>query len=112
MSTPTRLLDLSPSKRALLDLLRRERGLEPDPPSQRRPYFPLSAGQEGLWFLDQLEPLNPWYNITVLVELSGKLRVRAMETSLREVIRRHDVLRTRFTAPDGRPIPDLVAQVE
>ncbi len=66
--------------------------------------LPLSFGQERLWFLDQLEPDSAVYNIPAAVRLSGELNKRALESSFREVVRRHETLRTRFTSIDGRPI--------
>ncbi|MHC5719114.1 MAG: AMP-binding enzyme, partial [Nostoc sp.] len=55
--------------------------------------LPLSFAQQRLWFLDQLEPGNPFYNISRFVRLKGSLNVAALEQSLNEIVRRYEVLR-------------------
>ncbi len=66
--------------------------------------IPLSFAQERLWFLDQLEPGSAVYNVCQAVRVEGALDVTALENTLGEIVRRHEVLRTNFTAVDGRPV--------
>jgi amino acid adenylation domain-containing protein len=66
--------------------------------------LPLSYAQQRLWFLEQLEPGGSTYNVPVGVRLSGQLKVRALEETLSEVVRRHEVLRTRFAEEGGRAV--------
>ncbi len=63
--------------------------------------LPLSLAQERLWFLYQLEPENPAYNILGVVRLEGLLNVKALEKSLQEIVKRHEILRTNFTTSEG-----------
>ena len=65
--------------------------------------MPLSFAQERLWFLDQLTPGNAAYNIPVAFRLRGQLDMAVLETSLREIVRRHESLRTTFTGVDDVP---------
>ncbi|RYZ33185.1 MAG: non-ribosomal peptide synthetase, partial [Myxococcaceae bacterium] len=65
-------------------------------PVPRTGRLPLSFAQQRLFFLDQLEPLNPAYNIPAAVRLEGRLDVEVLERSLDELIRRHESLRTTF----------------
>jgi amino acid adenylation domain-containing protein len=65
--------------------------------------LPVSYAQERLWFLDQLEPGNAFYNIPVAFRCTGHLDVDALERSINEVIRRHESLRTTFYQIDGKP---------
>lgn len=57
---------------------------------------PLSFAQERLWFLAQLEPDKPVYNVRLMTYLHGPLNLKALQLSLREVIQRHEILRTTF----------------
>ena len=66
--------------------------------------LPLSFAQERLWFLEQLEPGNTGYNICRAARLRGALNFKALEASLNEIIRRHEVLRTSFEVNDGQPV--------
>ncbi len=66
--------------------------------------IPLSFAQQRLWFLDQLEPGSSFYHIPAAVRLRGTLDLTALEQSFREVIRRHESLRTRFGVVNGVPV--------
>jgi acyl-CoA synthetase (AMP-forming)/AMP-acid ligase II/NAD(P)-dependent dehydrogenase (short-subunit alcohol dehydrogenase family)/alpha-ketoglutarate-dependent taurine dioxygenase len=65
---------------------------------------PLSFTQLRLWFIDQLEPGNPVYNIPAAARLRGPLDFAALEAGLGEIIRRHEALRTTFRTIAGRPV--------
>jgi amino acid adenylation domain-containing protein/thioester reductase-like protein/non-ribosomal peptide synthase protein (TIGR01720 family) len=64
---------------------------------------PLAYAQEGIWFLDQLDPGSTTYNMTGGVRLSGALDADALEHALGEIFRRHESLRTVVRAIDGNP---------
>jgi amino acid adenylation domain-containing protein len=84
-------------------------GLEA-PPLERRPREgppPLSFAQERLWFLHQLAPADPSYNIPIAVRLAGPLDAPALEAALREVARRHETLRTVFVETDAGPAQSI-----
>jgi amino acid adenylation domain-containing protein len=67
-------------------------------------HSPLSLGQEGLWFLERLEPGTAIYNIPFALDIAGALDAVALKRSINEIVRRHDALRTTFTITDGRPV--------
>src|SRR5205085_4136324 len=73
-------------------------GLQAPPiiPIARDEAPPLSFAQQRLWFLDQLAPDNPFYNIPSVVRLSGPLDLGALRRAFDEVVRRHEALRTTF----------------
>jgi amino acid adenylation domain-containing protein len=64
----------------------------------------LSFAQERLWFIDQLEPGSSLYNVPVQARLEEKPRVDVLRRALVEILRRHEVLRTRYESLAGRPI--------
>src|SRR6185369_116604 len=65
--------------------------------------LPLSFAQQRLWFLDQLEPDNPAYNIPTAMPLTGDVGPDLLGRVLTEVARRHEALRTTFASQAGRP---------
>ncbi len=84
------------------------RGLPAAPPLApvpRTAALPLSFAQERLWFLDRLEPASAAYNMPFAVRLDGPLDAAAFRGALREIVRRHEALRTTFArGEDGRPV--------
>jgi len=77
--------------------------LPPVLPVPRTDEEPLSWPQQRLWFLEQMEPGSPTYNIPSTYRLAGRLDVEALQRSLQEIYRRHEVLRTSFPSREGRP---------
>ena len=71
---------------------------------ERGTEVPLSFAQQRLWFLDQLEPNSPFYNYALAVRLKGALNRTALDQTLTEIVRRHEVLRTSFVSSGGRPV--------
>src|SRR5262245_28696623 len=84
------------SKRALLAEHLRKTAAEPL-------RAPLSFAQERLWFLEQLEPDTPLYNLPTLTRLHGNLDVPALEKAIQSIVKRHESLHTRFVADDDEP---------
>src|SRR6185436_17413674 len=81
-------------------------GLQGPPLSKvsREGELQLSYSQQRLWFLDQLEPGSSAYNMSSGVRLRGRLELEVLEESFREVLRRHESLRTRFGVVNGVPV--------
>jgi amino acid adenylation domain-containing protein/FkbH-like protein len=69
----------------------------------------LSFAQQRLWFLDQLEPNTPLYNVASLARLEGRLNLAALELAFNTIVDRHEALRTRFVCEEGSPRPHLDA---
>jgi amino acid adenylation domain-containing protein len=102
--------ELSAEERELLDQLLSEQGITTDAgeatieplPEGEAP--PLSFAQRRLWFLDRLVPGRPLYNIPAAVRFRGDLDGAVLARCLSEIVRRHEVIRTRFTEVDGQPL--------
>jgi len=98
---------LSVADDALLAYLLEEEGIElyqTIPRRQGSAESPLSFSQQRLWFLSQLEPSSPAYNLPRAFHLRGPLNVRVLEQSLSEIVRRHEVLRTSFETVEGEAV--------
>jgi amino acid adenylation domain-containing protein len=64
---------------------------------------PLSVAQEQLWFLNELAPGHPTYNVGQASRLTGPLDRAALGRALDRVVARHEALRTTFGSADGEP---------
>lgn len=78
------------------------RGIHGDEP------IPLSFAQERLWFLDQLHPGSPSYNISTAIRVRGRFDVDALQRAINEIVRRHEALRTRLPSVEGRPVQEVL----
>ena len=79
-------------------------------PIQRVPregLLPLANAQKRLWFLNQLEPGNPAYNMAMGFRLTGPIDEEALEWSVNQLVLRHETLRTTIGTADGRPFQSI-----
>ncbi|MEC3956839.1 amino acid adenylation domain-containing protein [Nocardia sp. CDC153] len=79
--------------------------LRPRPHTATRP--PLSLAQQRMWFLARLDPRSPAYNIPFALRLSGDLDVTAFGLAVRDLLERHEVLRTVFPESAGHGYQDI-----
>ncbi|MBF6170939.1 non-ribosomal peptide synthetase [Nocardia blacklockiae] len=108
-SIGVRLIFEAPTVEALATLVGRQtgKGARPALTAAARPErIPLSPAQQRLWFLNRFDPHSGAYNIALALRLRGELDVDALSAALRDVIGRHEALRTVF--PDG---PDGPSQM-
>ncbi|MEW5929751.1 MAG: amino acid adenylation domain-containing protein [Gemmatimonadota bacterium] len=74
---------------------------------------PASFAQQRLWFIDQLAPGSPAYNIPAPVRIGGPLDAAVLERALREVVRRQDALRTTLHADEsGTPFQAVAPEAD
>ncbi|HKV09763.1 MAG TPA: amino acid adenylation domain-containing protein [Thermoanaerobaculia bacterium] len=78
--------------------------LAPSPLKGTADRFPCSFSQQRLWFLHQMEPGSPAYNVPSALRLEGLLDLAALGRALTEVVRRHEVLRSTFEEGEEGPV--------
>ncbi|HXQ70311.1 MAG TPA: amino acid adenylation domain-containing protein, partial [Pyrinomonadaceae bacterium] len=90
---------------ALLNLRLSKAGPARHPSAREREAgpLPLSYAQQRLWFIQQLAPDSNAYNIPMAIRVTGRLDLNALNATLTEIVRRHEVLRTTFSFDNGQP---------
>jgi amino acid adenylation domain-containing protein/non-ribosomal peptide synthase protein (TIGR01720 family) len=107
---------LSARRRTLLDAMLHEAGAAVAAPERIEPRgddgpAPLAFAQQRLWFLDQMEPGNPFYNVDATLRLRLRLRVGALEAAINAIVRRHESLRTTFRLRGGEPVQSVAPEL-
>ncbi|NVJ03368.1 AMP-binding protein, partial [Myxococcus sp. AM009] len=72
--------------------------------------LPPSFAQQRLWLLDQMARGSASYNVPAVLRVEGPLRAEVLERSFVELVRRHESLRTTFSARDGKPVQVIAAE--
>jgi len=96
---------------ARVEALRRTGTAPPAPPLVAMPHegaLPLSFAQQRLWFIAQLEPDSPLYNMPGALRAEGPLDGAVLARCLGEIVRRHEALRTVFAVQEGSPVQVIV----
>ncbi|GED99412.1 non-ribosomal peptide synthetase [Gordonia crocea] len=95
----------APTVRELAASAHRPASLEPVSAVVPRPEsVPLSYAQQRMWFINQLEPELPTYNIPIALRMTGAVDVDALRAAVGDVVARHESLRTTFDDRDGRAV--------
>ncbi|NMN98108.1 non-ribosomal peptide synthetase [Antrihabitans stalactiti] len=71
--------------------------------------IPLSAAQQRMWVLNQLDTDSPAYNVAIALRLTGNLDVAALNTAIGDVIGRHESLRTMYPSDALGPVQVILA---
>ncbi|MFN6487001.1 MULTISPECIES: non-ribosomal peptide synthetase [unclassified Nostoc] len=108
-----RLEALAPEKRELvLQKLKKQQQSPLIKPVSREQPLPLSFAQKRLWFIDKLEGENCVYNVPFFWQINGFINLTALEQAIKEVVQRHEVLRTTFSVVDESPIQVIHAHFQ
>jgi len=112
--TPELRAEISQRKAEIISFLKaanRTSSFTPTPivPMGRDGNQPLSFAQQRLWFLDQLVPNNPFYNVPAALRLIGSLNFSALQQTFNEIVRRHEALRTTLAVVSGQPVQRIAA---
>ncbi|HEX8592566.1 MAG TPA: non-ribosomal peptide synthetase [Pseudomonas sp.] len=83
---------------------------QPIKPVDRSKPVPLSYSQQRMWFLWQMEPDSPAYNVGGMARLRGVLDISRFEAALQALIVRHETLRTTFPSVDGVACQQVAAE--
>ncbi|OAB29610.1 hypothetical protein PMSD_21425 [Paenibacillus macquariensis subsp. defensor] len=78
---------------------------------EKRDVYPLSSAQKRMYILQQMQPTSIVYNMPDALLIEGDLDVPRMEQSLRNLIQRHESLRTSFIRVDTQPMQRIEDEV-
>ena len=120
-SIPVRAIFMNPTIAALAEEIERNiqaNAQETDavdrafdiPIISREGELPLSFAQQRLWFLDQLEPDSPFYNIAGAYRIQGELNLAWLQESIDAMVQRHEVLRTGFESVGGKAVLEILPE--
>jgi amino acid adenylation domain-containing protein/non-ribosomal peptide synthase protein (TIGR01720 family) len=102
-----RISKLTPAQREMLAKRLRGEGPKSQPKSVIKPRptldYPITAEQEHLWLLHQVDPNVYYFNHTHAYHLKGDLDIDAVERAINEMVRRHENFRTSLPEIDGKP---------
>lgn len=76
------------------------------------PETALSPAQQRMWLFEKIEGNGTAYNIASVLRARGALDVDALEWSINDIVRRHEILRTRFVEADGQARQEVAADLE
>ncbi|MCP4146716.1 MAG: AMP-binding protein, partial [bacterium] len=82
------------------------------PPVEEKEYYPLSPAQKRLYILQNMEPGNKGYNMSVLFRTEGKLHKQRLEKTFKQLIISHESLRTTFHMIGVTPVQKIQPEVE
>ena len=85
--------------------------LPPLVPAARDTHIPLSRAQQTIWYLEELYPNNCASNSPLALRFNGLLSPMALESSINEIIRRHEILRTTFSVWEGQPVQVIASSL-
>lgn len=74
-------------------------------------FYDVSFAQQRLWFLEQLVSNNPFYNMPMVVQITGNIDKGVLETSINKIVKRHEILRTVFSNINGKPVQVILPEL-
>ncbi|MCY8754650.1 amino acid adenylation domain-containing protein, partial [Bacillus inaquosorum] len=81
-------------------------------PAEKREAYPVSSAQKRIYVLQQLEDGGTGYNMPAVLELEGKLDPERLDRAFKELIKRHESLRTSFEQDEsGEPVQRIHDEV-
>jgi len=69
--------------------------------------YPLSSGQEAMWFISQIATESVAYNIFITAKINSYLNIVAVNRVWEKIIEYHPILRTTYTSHEGRPVQQV-----
>lgn len=90
----------------------KESQYESIPVAEKRPYYPMSSTQKRMFVIHQMEPESLMYHMPFGIRIDKSISKDRIHTALSELIKRHEILRTRFLLVDGQPVQEILEHVE
>ncbi len=81
-------------------------------PIEEQAYYPVSSAQKRLFVLNQLDENSISYNVPFVQTIKGELNQELLENALRELIQRHEILKTSFEIINGEPVQRIHQEID
>ncbi|MCP4146888.1 MAG: amino acid adenylation domain-containing protein, partial [bacterium] len=81
-------------------------------PTEKKEYYPVSSAQKRMYILQLMDVAGTTYNMPQIIPLNGTPEIELLEAVFKQLIRRHDVLRTAFLKVEGAPVQKIHENIE
>jgi len=69
--------------------------------------YPLSSGQQAMWFIYQMAPESVVYNTYITVKINSDLNIPNFISVWNKIFEHHPILRTTYTTHKGKPVQQI-----
>jgi amino acid adenylation domain-containing protein len=111
MTVPLEAVFEHPTLRGMTAAVTQSNPVTAPAPARRTGPLPATPVQRRMWFLDQAHGQPAAYTVLNAMDVRGDLDVTALHNALRDVVHRHEALRTVFHAPDGEPVQVILDEM-
>ncbi|HEV9037128.1 MAG TPA: condensation domain-containing protein, partial [Puia sp.] len=109
------LEEIKASKDYLIEYILEVRGNRPDtgiPPAEKKRYFRLTSAQRRLYTLYAMDRDSLAYNETQVIRLDGDFQEDKLRRVFRQLVQRHESLRTYFELVENEPVQRIAGAIE
>ncbi|WOO36403.1 amino acid adenylation domain-containing protein [Anaerocolumna sp. AGMB13020] len=89
---------------------RRRKEYSSIPVAEYKEYYPMSSAQKRIYLIQQTDEEGTAYNMPVCYKVTGDLKEASVKAALQEMVKRHEVLRTRLFLENGELLQQVLQE--